>query len=259
MLKGKMVFGKMTEAQRKWVSYTQEELDKKRKRTNESGAFWFLGIFALIGAVANQTFLGILYEDAVGKQLLITAGLFLFCVVSCIFAVIIIRKPATSLAEDISRVGENGCYTPEEVCDFYREVRENPNNLIFLFDSDRINESNHYSAGVFTDNWMKIHGNEPFVKYSDIVAAWHNIDRDGTEFTGFHLLRIDGEQTVTKCTQEFSDRILEEIGRRNPLTILARNFTYEGKHYDVIAQKNEVIDIYKSSLDSFLKQAGKMR
>lgn len=246
----------MTEEQKKLVSYTHEELVKKRRRTNDSLALWMLSGFSLIAAVSNQTFLVVMYEGDSGpiKQLLITICLLLLCVASGIYAVIMIRKPATSLAEDIGNVGEEGLYTAEDICDYYREVRENRDNLIYLFGNDKIDETNKHLAGVFTENWMKVHENKNIVKKSDIVAAWHNIDHDGTEFTGLYLLRIDGEQIMTKCSQEFSDKILAEIEKRNPLTFLARCFIYEEKQYDVLVNKEPVIALYKRILENCSNQ-----
>lgn len=256
MFQTKMIFGPMTEEQRSLMSYTQAELHEKHRRINESVALWILAAFGLAAALSNQVILSVLYEDGSAvTQILITSGLLLFCVVCGFFAVVMIRKPATSLAEDIGRIGAKGLYTAEEICDYYREVRENPGNLIFLFGKDKIDPSNRYSAGVFTKNWMKVHDSNNFVKLSDIVAAWHNIDHDGTECTGFYLLRIDGLKVITECSQEFSDRILQEIGKLNPLTFLARRFLYEGKQYDVLINKESVIALYKSKLEQYMNRS----
>lgn len=253
-MKKQMVFEPMTEEQKKLVDIPDEELLKKRKRTNESGALWGLGVFCIIAAVSNQTFLGVMYESGPTLQLLVTIGILILCVVSCIFAVIIIRKPATSYAENISAIGENGFYTPEEIHDYYREVREYRDNLIFLFDSKKVTESNKYNAGVFTKNWMKVHANQNWVKIKDIVAAWHNESPDGTELVGFFLLRIDGLLVRTICTEEFSAKLLTEIEKRNPLTFLAPSFAYEGKRYDVFTNPQQVIDLYQANLDTYLTQ-----
>ncbi len=104
---------------------------------------------------------------------------------------------------------------------------------------------------------MKIPNGMTHARYSDIVAAWHNIDHRGTEFTGFYLLRIDGELKETESTQEYSEKLIAEIEKHNPLTILARSFTYEGKQYDAVANKNQVIELYKRNLDRYLKESGK--
>ena len=50
------------------------------------------------------------------------------------------------------------------------------------------------------------------------------------------------------CHENFSEKVMEEIGKRNPLTILARRFTYEGNNYDVCSNKDQVIAIYKENL-----------
>lgn len=244
----------MTEEQKKLVDIPDAELLKKRKRTNESGALWLLGVFCIIAAVVNQTILGVMYESGPTLQLLVTIGILVLCVVSCIFAVIIIRKPATSWLKNISANSENGFYTPEDIYDYYKEVREYRDNLIFLFDSKKVTDSNKYNAGVFTKNWMKIHANQNHVKLKDIVAAWHNESPDGTELIGFFLLRIDGLLVRTICTEDFSAKLLTEIEKRNPLTFLAPRFTYEGKQYNVFTNPEQVIDLYQKNLDHYFQQ-----
>lgn len=253
MLNKRMIFGLMTEEQRKIMSLTQEELDVKSKQTSVIGALWFLGVFAVIAAVVNQLFLGILYESAV-MQILVTVVSVAICVASIVFAVRLSRQPATSIAENLSEWYDNKLYTPEEICDYYREVRENQDNLFFLFGKNHASKEDESNSGVFTRNWMKIPHGMTHARYSDIVAAWHNIDRSGTEFTGFYLLRIDGELTETESTQEFSEKLVAEIEKRNPLTFLARNFIYEGRQYDAVANKEQVIALYKRNLDGYLKR-----
>lgn len=137
-MRKQMVFEQMTEEQKRLVDIPDDELLKKRKRTNESGALWLLSVFCIIAAVVNQTILGVMYESGPTLQLLVTIGILVLCVVSCIFAIIIIRKPATSWLEDISANGEDGFYTPEDIYDYYKEVREYRDNLIFLFDSKKL-------------------------------------------------------------------------------------------------------------------------
>lgn len=256
MLNKRMIFGPMTAEQREFMSHTQEELEVKHKRTSEIGALWFLGFFALISAVVNHLFLGVLYESAV-MQILVTVAAVIISVASFVFAVRIGRQPATSIAENLSKWYDNDLYTPEEICDYYREVRENQDNLFFLFGKNHASKEDESNSGVFTRNWMKIPNGMMHARYSDIVAAWHNIDHRGTEFTGFYLLRIDGELTETESTQEYSEKLLAEIEKHNPLTILARSFTYEGKQYDAVANKNQVIELYKRNLDRYLKESGK--
>lgn len=253
-MRKQMVFEQMTEEQKRLVDISDEELLKKRKRTNESGALWLLSVFCIIAAVVNQTILGVMYESGPTLQLLVTIGILVLCVVSCIFAIIIIRKPATSWLEDISANGEDGFYTPEDIYDYYKEVREYRDNLIFLFDSKKITESNKYNAGVFTKNWMKIHANQNHVKLKDIVAAWHNESPDGTELVGFFLLRIDGLLVRTICTEDFSAKLLTEIEKRNPLTFLTPYFVYDEKRYNVFTDPQQVIGLYQKNLDNYQAQ-----
>lgn len=251
MLNNKMIFEPMTEEQRKIMSLTQAELDVKHKRTSEIGALWFLFVFGLIAAVVNQLFLGVLYESAV-MQIVVTVVSVIISIVCCVFAVKIGKQPPTSIAENLSKWYDDGLYTPEEICDYYREVRENQDNLFFLFGKTRAVKEDESASGVFTQHWMKIPNSMEHVKFSDIVAAWHNIDKSGTEFTGFYLLKIDGKLLESKNAQEFSEKLLAVIEKRNPLTILARTFVYEGKQYDVAAHKDQVIDLYKKNRDNYL-------
>lgn len=99
---------------------------------------------------------------------------------------------------------------------------------------------------------MKIPNQPPIViaKLSDVVAAWH--DAEGfTEFgyKGLYILRVDGKLYGMDCHENFSKKVMEEIEKRNPMTILARRFTYEGNTYDVCANKEQVIGIFKQNRD----------
>ncbi len=245
-----MTFERMNEEQRKFMTFDQAQLVEKRLMKNEGSGLLILGIPLLILGMVNQTFLGVLY-DTLMMQILVTVGAILVGVMCCMFGVKFMKKKKDSIAEGICRVNDN-LYTVEEVCDFFREVREEKDVVIFLANKRKIKEEDQGYAGLFTSNWMKIPGQPPavIVKFSDVVAAWHD-EKGYTEYgyMGLYILRSDGQLYGMDCHQNFSKKVMEELGKRNPLTILARRFTYEGRNYDVCSNKEQVIQIYKQNLD----------
>lgn len=245
-----MTFEKMNEEQRKFMTFDQAQLVEKRTMKNEGSGLLILGIPLLILGIANQTFLGVMYDTLI-IQILVTVGAILIGVMCCMFGLKFMKKEKGSIAEGISSMNDNP-YTVEEVCDFFREVREEKDVVIFLANKKKIKEEDQGYAGLFTSNWMKIPGQPPIViaKLSDVVAAWHD-EKGYTEYgyVGLYILRIDGKLYGMDCHQNFSKKVMEELGKRNPLTILARRFTYEGNTYDVYSNKEQVIRIYKQNLD----------
>ncbi len=245
-----MTFERMNEEQRKFMTFDQAQLVEKRLMKNEGSGLLILGIPFLILGIANQTVLGVMYDTLI-MQLLVTVGAILIGVICCVFGVKFMKKKKGSIAEGICRVNDN-LYTVEEVCDFFREVREEKDVVIFLANKRKIKEEDQGYAGLFTKNWMKIPNQPPadIAKFSDVVAAWHDEKGDtGYGYVGLYILRIDGQLYGMDCHQNFSKKVMEELGRRNPLTILARRFTYEGRNYDVCSNKEQVIQIYKQNLD----------
>lgn len=245
-----MVFQKMDEEQRKIMVIDQEKLDKKKKMKSEGSGVLILAIAFIILGIANQAVFGILYDSSV-TQLLITIGSLLLGVAGCVFGVKLLGKTGESVAEIIRSWNEN-LYTLEDIHDFYREVRDDKDTLIFLANKKKVKEEDAAAVGLLTKNWLKIPGQRGarIARITDIVAAWH--DKEGyTEYgyKGLYILRGDGELYGMDCHENFSEKVMEEIGKRNPLTILERRFTYEGNNYDVYSNKDQVIAIYKENLD----------
>ncbi len=245
-----MAFEQMNEEQRKFMTFDQEQLVEKRLMKSEGSGLLILGIPLLILGIANQIALGVMYDTRI-MQLLVTVGAILIGVVCCVFGVKFMKKKKDSIAEGVCRFNDN-LYTVEEICDFFREVREEKDVVIFLANKRKIKEEDQGYAGLFTKHWMKIPGNPSatIAKLSDVVAAWHD-EKGYTEYgyMGLYILRSDGKLYGMDCHQNFSKKVMEELGRRNPLTILARRFTYEDRTYDVCSNKEQVIQIYKQNLE----------
>lgn len=247
-----MTFEPMNEEQRKFMTHNQAQLEEKKKMKSEGSGLLILGIPLIILGIANQTVLGIMYDsDGSMTQLLVTIGAILIGVVCGVFGVKLMGKKGDSIAEGVRRNNDN-LYTVEEIYDYYREVREEKDVVICLANKKKIKEEDNGNAGLFTRHWMKIPNQPPIViaKLSDVVAAWH--DAEGfTEFgyKGLYILRVDGKLYGMDCHENFSKKVMEEIEKRNLMTILARRFTYEGNTYDVCANKEQVIGIYKQNRD----------
>ena len=171
-----MVFQKMDEEQRKIMAIDREKLDKKKKMKSEGSGVLILAIAFLILGIANQAVFGILYDSSV-TQLLITIGSLLLGVAGCVFGAKLLRKTGESVAEIIRSWNEN-LYTLEDIHDFYREVREDKDTLIFLANKKKVKEEDAATAGLLTKNWLKIPGQRGvrIARIPDIVAAWHDSD-----------------------------------------------------------------------------------
>ena len=251
MILNKMVFQKMDEEQRKIMEIDQEQLDRKKKMKSEGSGVLILAIVFIVLGITNQTIFGILYDEGSATQLLITIGSILIGVADCVFGVKLLGKTGDSAAEVIRWWNDN-LYTLEDIHGFYHEVREDKDTLIFLENKKKVKAEDGGHAGLLTKNWLKIPGqrNVSLARIPDVVAAWH--DKEGhTEYgyKGLYILRIDGKLYGMDCHKDFSEKVMEEIGKRNPLTILARRITYEENNYDVYSNKDQVIAIYKENLE----------
>ena len=79
-------------------------------------------------------------------QLLVTIGAILIGVVGCVFGVKLLRKTGDSVAEVIRWWNDN-FYTLEDVHDFYREVQEDKDALIFLANKQKVKAEDEAGAG----------------------------------------------------------------------------------------------------------------
>ena len=131
-----MVFQKMNEEQRKIMEIDQEQLDRKKKMKSEGSGVLILAVAFIILGITNQTVFGILYDSSV-IQLLITIGSILIGVAGCVFGVKLLGKTGESAAEVIRWWNDN-LYTLEDIHDFYREVREDKDTLIFLANKKKV-------------------------------------------------------------------------------------------------------------------------
>ena len=247
-----MVFQKMDEEQRKLMAVDLTQLEVKKKMKNEGAGLLIFGIPILILGVVNQLVpIDLLFDynsDII--KLLVSAALILAGVACCVFGVKCMGKTGDSLAE-IIRSDNKDFYTFEDIYDYEREVRDNKDVLIFLSGKEKVKAENVMLAGLLTENWLRVPGqraNAIIARIPDIVAAWHEKDGIKDGFVGLYILRSDGMLYAMDSRPEFSEKVMEAIRERNPLTILAGRFIYEGKNYDVCANKEQVIEIYKRNL-----------
>lgn len=247
-----MVFQKMDERQKKLMTINEEELEVRKKMKSEGSGLLILGIPLLILGVVNQLVpIDLLFDygnDVI--KLLISAAFVLAGAACCVFGVKCMGKTGDSIADVIIRDNKD-FYTLEDIHDFCRDVRESDDALIFLSGRDNVRTEDALVAGLLTKNWLKVPGQRhtAIARISDIAAAWHEKSGIKDGFVGLYILRSDGVLYAMDSRPEFSEKVMRAIGERNPLTILAGRFTYEGKSYDVCTNKEQVIEIYKRNLE----------
>lgn len=244
----RMTFDKISYVQRMIMSYDQAELEERNKMTREGGILLAFGIILLIAGSFYQALLWILEGESSIAQMIVTSIVVLVGLICCFFGIKIMGKMGDTIAEAVCKRNGN-FYTVEEIYDYYREVREGDDVVFFRADKKITTEENRSEAGVLTEHWMKMPRNFMIAKLSDVVAAWHD-EKGYTKlgFMGLYILRSDGTLCGMDCHESFSRKVMEEIGNRNPMTILARRFNYEGNTYDVYSNKEQVIQIYKQNM-----------
>lgn len=245
----RMTFEKIDNAQRKIMSYDQAKLEEKKVDNSVSILILGFGVMVMIVGIGYPVLMWALGESFGILQVIEIVAASLIGVACCVFGIKKMGQMGNSIAETVCQQNEN-FYTLEEIYDYYREVREGDEVFIFRADQKQTTEENSNEAGIFTEHWMRIPRQfMAIAKYSDIVAAWHDA-KGHTElgFMGLYILRSDGKLYGMDCHENFSSKVMEELGKRNPLTILARRFAYEGNTYDVCSNKEQVIQIYKQNM-----------
>ncbi len=254
-----MVFQKMQEEQRKFLSYTQEELDRKSTMKNEGIGLLIFGVTLVILGVVHQILPFELFFDSDSEvvKIVISVIMGILGIVCCVFGIRCFGKLGISIAEGVCNINNN-FYTKEDIYDYYREVREGENLQIFLSGKMMIKEEDQGNVGLFTRNWMKIpRQGSVIARYTDIVAAWHDKDGSKDGFVGLYILRSDGELYVMDSHPDFSEKVMQGIKERNPMTILARHFTYEGRTYDARVDIAQVIELYRQNMERQLNAGRK--
>lgn len=248
MIFDRMTFEKINNEQRKILSYEQAELEEKHIDNSVAILLLGFGIIAILGGAAYPAIMWAIGEEVgilwiIGMIIGVLVGL-----VCCVFGIRGMGKSKISIAETLCKQNKR-FYTPDEIYDYYREVREGKEVVIFRADKKQTTEKNKDDAGLFTEHWMKIPRQWTIIaKYSDIVAAWHDAKGHAEGFIGLYILRSDGAMYGMDCHESFSKKVMDEIGNRNPMTILAGRFQYEGNTYDVCSNKEQVIQIYKQNM-----------
>lgn len=248
MRSSSMIFDRINNVQRKIMSYDQSKLEERNMMKSEGGALLGLGIFLFIFGIGYQPSLGLFKEKIGITQWIITSGVLLLGAICCCFGIKVMGKFGDTIAETVCKMNGN-YYTVEEIYDYYREIREGDDVIFFRADKSITTERNRDEAGVLTEHWIKMPRHSTIAKLSDVVAAWHDAKgHTGYGFMGLYLLRSDGTLCGMDCHEDFSRKVIEEIANRNPMTILARRFNYEGNTYDVCSNKEQVIQIYKQNM-----------
>lgn len=238
--------------------FTTEQILEIRKRKNEGAALLFLGICSIILGICNYMFLEIMYDKRT-VYLSVSIGLVVLGIILLPWGI----KKGKEKIESIAQVwADRFGYTVEEIVSFTKETRMD-STLAYHEDFwihslpkikvESLSKEQVLEMGFITKNWFKT-ANYYFqyiVKIEDIAAIWH-IARpaDKDTYPGISFIKRDGSTGYGPCSEKMGNWLIEEIHKRNPLTITAAQFIHEGKAYDGYEDPGSVAAIYNKALKS---------
>lgn len=140
-------------------------------------------------------------------------------------------------------------YSEEELESFDQEVASANTILISLH--KRMSKTAGRECGIVTEQWLKLPGIfGEAIRIVDIAAVWfdkkpyyHNALLDPATF----LVDSKGKVHLLLTAETIGNEYIEEIVKRNPRTISARQFTYNDKSYDGLKEPEKVAEIYRAN------------
>lgn len=234
----------LTEERKKLIYMDEEEYTAKKKRKNEGGALIFLGVCGLLFGAGNQLFLGVMY-DSQTTMIAVTAGCVIAGIALLIWGIRMAGQTGDSNAEFWAKTSG---YTVEEMIAFNRECQL-PDTVLIHETQTNLRQEDSLATGVLTQHWFRIPHEFKALKLVDIAAIWYEQGTlEGWDPSVF-LLRSNGEvlHILAKKhkNEAFGQELINEISKRNPMTITARYFTYEGSNYDAYSNAGEVAALYR--------------
>lgn len=232
----------MTKAWETELLWSEEELTKKSKMKNEGAGLLILGIGALALGVFNHLLFHMIYESDM-IWIAVTAGCVLLGIILTGFGVKLMNKIGASAAEMIAK--DSG-YRTEEILAFYRECRQS-NALLLSLTPNPTKEKDFQKVGFLTKNWLRLpdrlyHG---VMRISDMAVIWYEESALPGYDPGIFTVKSDGKMLYVKCKPDVGTEIVEALTRRNPESITARRFTFEGNGYDAFQNPQEAADLYR--------------
>lgn len=232
----------MTKAWETELLWSEEELTKKGKMKNEGAGLLILGIGVLALGVFNHLLFHIIYESDI-IWIIVTVGCVLLGIILTGLGGKLITKTGASVAE---MTAKDSGYSPEEILEFYRECRQSDALLLSLTPQPS-REKDFMKVGFLTKNWLRLpnrlyHG---VMRISDMAVLWYEESALPGYDPGIFAVKSDGNMLYVKCRPDAGTEFAEALIRRNPRTITARRFTFEGNDYDAFQNPQKAADLYR--------------
>ncbi|WP_320972029.1 hypothetical protein [Enterocloster bolteae] len=232
----------MTKVWETELLWSEEELTKKSKMKNEGGGLLILGIGALALGVLNHLLLHIIYESDM-IWIAVTIGCVLLGIVLTGFGIKLITKTGASVAE---MTAKDSGYSTEEIMEFYGECRRS-DSLLLSLTPQPTKEKDFIKVGFLTKNWLRLpdrlyHG---VMRISDMAVIWYEESALPGYDPGVFVIKSDGNMLYVKCKPDIGTEFVEALTSRNPGSITARRFTFEGNNYDAFQNPQKAADLYR--------------
>lgn len=247
--------GPLDDHLREMLVFDDETMLRKKKRRNEGGGLLFLGVCFILMGIAHALFLEILYDSRI-TWIVISAVVILIGIVSLVFGIKIFNQVGPSLAEFWA---ENNGYTKDEIMEFVRECRMDGTMAVHteIWDdiSGRIPESIYDLAkeqaiytGLITPHWFRAPDTctIDIMRIIDIAAIWYEPKELFGHYNGVYYVKSNGKQKYFRSFEDTGNWIVSEISKRNPMTITAPEFQFEGVTYNAYKNPNAVAALYCS-------------
>lgn len=252
------MWGYMNEKLVKILTLTDEAMTKKGKRKNEGGALIFLGAAFVIMGVCHHLFFEILYDNRM-IWIAVSAAVLIIGILCLVFGVKIFGQIGQSVAESWA---ERNHYTPEEMVEFNRESRMSSTMVVHneYWNSSPIPQTVYElrkehgaETGLLTEHWFKAPDtiSIDIMRYVDIAAMWFEPKELYGHYPGIYYIKSTGKGEYFRCYEEFGRWLVGEISKRNPMTITAGKFEFEGVSYNGYKKPEDVAALYR---DEFAKR-----
>lgn len=232
----------MTKALEKELLWSEEELNKKSKMKNEGAGLLLLGIGVLALGIANHFLLHIIYKSD-GLWMAVTAGCVLLGIVLAGFGGKLITKTGASVAE---MTAKDSGYSVGEIQEFYRECRQ-PDSLLLSLTLRPTKEKDFDKVGFLTKNWLRLPGRlfQGVMRIVDVAVIWYEESALPGYDPGIFVVKSDGNMLYVKCMADVGTEIVETLIGRNPGSITARHFRFEGNDYDAFQNPQKAAELYR--------------
>lgn len=252
------MWGYMNEKLAGILTLDDETMMKKGKRKNEGGALIFLGAAFMVMGVCHHLFLEILYDSRI-MWIAVSAAVLIIGILCLVFGIKIFGQTGQSVAESWA---ERNHYLPEEMREFNRESRMSTAMAVHneYWSSSPIPKTindlraeHGAETGLLTEHWFKAPDTVPadIMRYVDIAAMWFEPKELYGHYQGIYYIKSTGKGEYFRCGEEFGRWLVGEISKRNPMTITAGSFEFEGAGYNGYKNPGEVAALYR---DEFAKR-----